>query len=81
MELPQPFGPAYQARIEESGEKGTECAICGRRTSGRRLRARVVDGGVRFAAPDADEDQGGDMGYFPVGTECAKLLPAGWAVR
>lgn len=80
---PKPFGPKYQERTQ-NGSNGDECAVCGRptsrknRTNGRTVFVRVVDGGSRFAHPDEDVDERGDMGYFPVGSECAKSVPADW---
>lgn len=80
MSLPIPFGPKYQARVE-NGSTGTECVLCGKQTSrngrsnGTTIHVRVVDGGGRFATPDEVVDARGDMGYFPVGSECAKSLP------
>jgi hypothetical protein len=80
-ELPKPFGPKYQERTEH-GYHGDECILCGKRTSrngrtnGKTLHVRVVDGGSRIALPDEQVDERGDMGYFPVGSECAKSIPA-----
>ncbi len=78
--LPQPFGPKYSARTAE-GTYGDECAICGRRTKPDAAHARVVDGGTRFATPDEVADEAGDMGFFPIGSECAKSLPTAYLTR
>jgi hypothetical protein len=85
---PQPFGPRYQVRVFGVGGTytGDECVVCGRRTSrksrtnGTTLHGWVVDGGGRFARLDETDmiDSPGDMGYFPVGSECAKAFPAGY---
>lgn len=78
-QIPAPFGPKYQQRTE-SGSTGDECVLCGRQTGGKSNTRffRVVEGGSRFAHPDEQVHPAGDMGYFPVGSECAKALPADW---
>jgi hypothetical protein len=82
QDLPTPFGPKYQERTERGGVQGDECVLCGRKIGNKKTTRffRVVDGGTTFAAPSDDAGvDGGDMGYFPVGPECAKTLPAEWA--
>lgn len=77
---PEPFGPKYQAATA-NGTTGTECCVCGRRPNHPfpfALMARVVDGGTRFAQPHEPADEAGDMGYFPVGSSCARLFLRGY---
>ena len=59
------------------------CTICGRRLGKRPLYVEVVDGGLVHdpATGEADDFAPGYMGFYPVGSECAKRFRAGIAVR
>jgi hypothetical protein len=54
------------------------CVVCGRKAG--RYIALVVDGGARFGDPETedDPDDGGYMGWWPVGSTCKKKLPKGF---
>jgi hypothetical protein len=55
------------------------CIACGRNTSkqGESQGVWIVDGAAGIAHPDEPEmNDGGDMGWFPVGSECIKKVPA-----
>lgn len=83
------FGEAFQRRTYDNPRKrvpnGHECVFCGRDTSrkGECQGALVSGGGVILVHPD-DYDtyphQGGDMGWFPIGAECIKRIPAEFRV-
>lgn len=54
-----------------------ECVRCGRPTPDPKWWAHVIDGGARYALTTTlieSIGEAGDMGWFPVGTECRKLL-------
>lgn len=76
---PEPFGPNYWAernRRAYSCEMDS-CACCGRKVTKTADTpwAVVVDGGAAFGDPaTADEDDAGFMGYFPMGSHCARKL-------
>lgn len=58
------------------------CQCCGRKVGANPLGAIIVDGGSRMCLP-ADshafmENDGGYMGWYPVGAECAKQFPEGY---
>ena len=58
------------------------CQCCGRKVGANPLGAIIVDGGgkmCRLADANAFEKyDGGWMGWYPVGSECAKKFPAGY---
>ena len=59
------------------------CIACGRNTSkqGQSQGVWIVDGAAGIAHPDQPEmKDGGDMGWFPVGSECIKKVPAEYRV-
>lgn len=73
------FGERYQAR-EARGESFLRCIICGKDTSrqGGSMGVFISGGGGTVIRPqdyDSFPHRGGDMGWFPVGTECIKRIP------
>lgn len=58
---------------------GESCQVCGRPVSENAVGVIVVDGGASIIHP---EDQAslvsdaGYMGWWPIGSECAKKIPA-----
>lgn len=71
-----------QEKCDETNQAG--CALCGKAVKEPwPYQARVVAGGGRFATRREYENLdpvsvAGDLGYFPVGSSCAKkLLKAG----
>lgn len=78
--MPTPFShPNYRANMDRCGAF-EPCVLCGKGVKNTDApRARVTGGGNAFAAADeaASDDLGpGDMGWFPVGPDCAKKLRA-----
>jgi hypothetical protein len=71
----------YRAR-EDQGKIGfLSCIHCGRDTSkqGRSQGVCVSGGGSIIVHPedyDTYPHQGGEMGWYPVGSECIKQIPA-----
>ena len=78
------FGAKYQAK-NDAGKIGfLSCVFCGRDTSkqGNSQGVYVGAGGGLIVYPQ-DYDKaidGGDMGWFPVGSECIKQVPAEFRV-
>lgn len=72
------FGDKYQEKSNKHGF--LTCVFCGRDTSkqGKSNGVMVGAGGALIIHPDDYEIQedGGSMGWFPVGTECIKSVPA-----
>jgi hypothetical protein len=71
------FGPKWQA----SDQNFLSCTICGRNTSkqGKSVGVIVSDGGAAIVFPGdnlLEQSDGGYMGWFPVGSECIKAIPA-----
>jgi hypothetical protein len=75
------FGEKYQDKQNNSsGFSFLCCVFCGRDTSkqGNSNGVQVGAGGALIVHPE-DYDKaidGGDMGWFPVGSECIKSVPA-----
>ena len=81
--VPSPFsGANYEKNSAKGGADDADaCAICGKYVKHSKAKwAEVIDGGSRFAsiAEKADENDAGYMGGFPVGSDCARLFPAGY---
>ena len=74
------FGEKYQDKQNNSsGFSFLCCVFCGRDTSkqGKSSGVMVGAGGALIVHPE-DYDKaldGGDMGWFPVGSECIKSVP------
>lgn len=78
------FGAKYQKKTE-NGSSFLQCVFCGRDTSkqGKSNGVMVGAGGALIVHPDDYEtkaNDGGAMGWFPVGTECIKEVPAEFRV-
>jgi hypothetical protein len=76
------FGEKYQAKSHK--HHFLTCVFCGRDTSkqGKSNGVMVGAGGSLIIHP-ADyeiQEDGGSMGWFPVGTECIKSVPAEFRV-
>jgi len=61
----------------------TPCALCGKGVSDAKARyeVHVVDGGGVLQAVDSLIKLPGDMGWYPVGSDCAKIVPPGFVRR
>lgn len=59
-------------RACRTGEE--RCAFCRQpvKVGSRTLMVRIVDGGDRFGAPGETVDAAGDLGFYPVGSDCAR---------
>lgn len=55
------------------------CAVCGRNT--RPATAWAVRTAYGSIIIDPDDPRTDDSGWFPVGSECAKLIPAAYRRR
>jgi hypothetical protein len=74
------FGAKYQIKADQNKVGFLSCVFCGRDTSkqGNSSGVMVSGGGATIIHPE-DYDKaidGGDMGWFPVGSECIKSVPA-----
>ena len=73
------WGAEYQDRSDRFGVGFLACAFCGRDTSkqGKSQGVLVGCGGALIVHPEDYEQalDGGDMGWFPVGSECIKEVP------
>jgi hypothetical protein len=74
------FGPKYQIKSDKNLLGFLNCIFCGRDTSkqGNSLGVIVGEGGAVVVHPEDDElaQDAGHMGWFPVGSECIKEIPA-----
>jgi hypothetical protein len=73
--------PTFEINLPMTDEVGAEgCGMCGRSMRGKqRWQVRMVDGGGVLVPPDTPEDQidpAGDLGFWYIGSECAKKIPA-----
>jgi hypothetical protein len=78
------FGQKYQKKTEH-GSGFLQCVFCGRDTSkqGKSQGVMVGAGGALIVHPDDYQTlaiDGGEMGWFPVGAECIKEVPAEFRV-
>lgn len=72
------FGPKWQAR---EGQYFLQCHFCGKDTSkqGNSTGVIVSEGGSSIIHPidnNKEQSSAGYMGWFPVGSECIKVVPA-----
>lgn len=77
------FPNAWGERYQETNSF-LACIACGRNTSkqGESQGVWIVGGGDGIAHPEQPEiNDGGDMGWFPVGTECIKKVPAEYRIE
>lgn len=76
-DLVKPFsGKDYHKNA--SGHENRACVVCGRAVHDNRF-VRVAAGGARFATQvetDSEDGDSSDMGFFHVGSECAKRVKA-----
>ncbi len=78
--IPAPFsGSRYDLNASRTKASEDPCAICGKgiKPSNPRHWVHVIRGGAVFApiAQVEEIDPAGDMGWYPIGTECARKLP------
>lgn len=62
---------------ERDGVGDTPCVCCGKATRGERW-VHLAGYGGQFVTEDEPVDETEDLGWFPIGPECAKKLPAGY---
>ena len=71
-----------EAEYRAHNDHGAEpCILCGRKVGKRNLYAASLDGNDVVSPEDAtwlDENLTDWLGWYRVGSECAKRLPAGW---
>lgn len=55
-----------------------QCAFCRKpvKMGPKTLMVRIVDGGDRFGTPGETVDAAGDLGFYPVGSDCARTHKA-----
>jgi hypothetical protein len=81
---PEPFsGRRYHDHAATCPAGSNPCALCGKPIAERpeNLFAHVVDGGGRFLRLDeepAHVEDGGEMGCWPIGGDCARRFPPGY---
>lgn len=80
---PTPFsGPRFHKNEDRCESPATPCALCGKAVKEPwPASVRVVDGGASFATREQVEgkapiDAAGDMGGWPLGSDCARKLRA-----
>jgi hypothetical protein len=60
------------------------CQVCGRKVGRNPYWLHVVDGGASAIKPEDNHHyygDSGDMGHFPIGSECAKRFPSEYLIR
>ncbi len=73
-------GHEDRARREAQASGSADiCFICGRGLTEKALDSawfvHLADGGAVIVQSDAEVDEDGDMGWFPVGSGCAGKVP------
>ena len=65
----------FSEKFHESGSENP-CTVCGRKTN-LTIGVHVGDGGSAIVHPEDIElaQDGGFMGFFPIGKECIKKVP------
>lgn len=57
------------------------CVVCGKSIRSPRYQVHLVDGGSSLChVEDSYDDAPADLGWYPVGAECRRKLPAGYIV-
>lgn len=81
MNLITPFsGKNYHEREQACPKNHTPCCVCGKPIGDPwKFQVRVVGGGSRWGTADqeqleSEEIGDDDMGFFPVGSDCARKL-------
>lgn len=71
-----PWSEAYQ----EVMDNHDRCIVCGKRVGANAIWVVLGEGGDVLIAPENDEDamatDSGYMGWWPVGPECGRTVPA-----
>lgn len=80
----RPFsGSSYYKNLDRAEDRGVDvqvcCVHCGKVAKTAKLAAYLTCGGAYEKVPRTDEERGagverGDLGFYLVGSECAKLL-------
>lgn len=77
-------------RADKTRSQGGEpCVVCGRRVSSGALQVHFVQGGSEALAKHEEEayeleglnNNGGDMGWWSIGSDCAKNIPAKYLTK
>jgi hypothetical protein len=67
----------YERNLEKGGNLNP-CARCGKEVKNEKYSVHLIEGGNTILAK-ADEDkynnEAADMGWYPIGGECAKHIP------
>jgi hypothetical protein len=74
----------YNDRLEKvDGDLQNKlCIVCGRKVGDKGFGVWIVNGGDTLATPDStDIDARGDMGWWPIGSECIKPVPEAFRVQ
>lgn len=78
--IPKNPAPAPMKRVR--GGDGLPCVICGLTVTKPKFECHLVLGGDHALHPEDEaafaadtEQQRGDMGYYPVGTDCLRRFP------
>lgn len=84
FETDELFSEKWQEKQSKNGHPFLACVFCGRDTSkqGKSQGVCVGAGGALIVHPEDYENatDGGEMGWFPVGSECVKSVPAEFRV-
>lgn len=86
IQLPFEVRDANEVSTYKHGTHVDVCFVCGRGMTEKGRESawhiHLVDGGIGIAHNTNDsEDDDGEMGYFPIGSECAKKVPADYRVK
>lgn len=77
--VPDAWGDTYTRRSKGT-DSTAECVRCGRKLNGRTGYLVHLIAGNNLALHHADEgaytDDGGDMGWWGLGADCASVVPA-----
>ena len=77
LPIPTVSEQARERNLRRDPENPARCAVCGLPTDGTRLIHTILGSDVIAAdTPDEQIPAGEDSGWFAIGPECAKRLPA-----
>jgi hypothetical protein len=75
------FSEKYYTRREKVNPDIELCIVCGRKVGDNGFKVWVVNGGDTLATIDEEVNPAGDLGFWPIGSECIKPIPEAFRLQ